>query len=155
MNFDKKHISWTEYYNLIKSLAAQLEPEVKNGNINQILALARGGTIVGDALSRIFNLPLAIMFTSSYTVDNQRGNLIVGDAIAKQYNILNDKILIVDDLVDSGSTLLKLKEDFTKTHGEHVKTAVIWKKTTCKFDPDYYVTTMEPEDWIVQPFEEF
>lgn len=155
MSIEKKYISWEEYYNLIKGLAEQLEPEVKNGNINQILALARGGTIVGDALSRIFNLPLAIMFTSSYGLDNKRSELIVGDAIAKQYNLLNSKLLIVDDLVDSGSTLLKLKNDFEKKEGFNVMTAVIWKKTICKFDPDYYVTTMEANDWIVQPFEEF
>ncbi len=155
MSIEKKYISWEEYYNLIKGLAEQLEPEVKNGNINQILALARGGTIVGDALSRIFNLPLAIMFTSSYGLDNKRSELIVGDAIAKQYNLLNSKLLIVDDLVDSGSTLLKLKHEFEKNQGFNVRTAVIWKKTICKFDPDYYVTTMEANDWIVQPFEEF
>ncbi|NCP98021.1 phosphoribosyltransferase [archaeon] len=155
MSFNKKHISWEEYYNLIKRLACQVAPEVENGNINQILSLARGGNVIGDALSRYFKLPLAIMFTSSYGLDNKISELIIGDSIAKQYNILNDKILMVDDLVDSGSTLKRLKEEFNINHNKNVKTAVIWKKTTCVFDPDYYVTTMTPADWIVQPFEEF
>jgi hypothetical protein len=153
MEFNKKHISWEEYYNLIQGLAQQVKKEVDDGNINQILSLARGGNIIGDALSRIFNLPLAIMFTSSYGLDNQRSELIIGDSIAKQYNILNPKILIVDDLVDSGETLIQIKDKFTNEFGHNIKTAVLWKKTTCKFDPDYYVTTMLPTDWIVQPFE--
>ncbi len=155
MDFEKKYFSWEEYYNLIKSLAAQIEPEVKKGNINQILALARGGSIIGDAISRMFNLPLAIMFTSSYSLDNERSELIVSDEIAKQYNVLNNKILVVDDLVDSGETLLQIKKDLIEKYNYDIKTAVLWKKTSCTFDPDYYVTTMDTHEWIVQPFEEF
>lgn len=154
MSIDKRKVTWSEYYSLIKELAHQIEPDVKSGNINQILALARGGVIVGDALSRMFKLPLAIMFTSSYCIDNKKGELIVGEDIAKQYNIFNDKVLIVDDLVDSGTTLSIIKQDFAKKHGDKVKTAVIWKKTTCQFLPDYYVQNMHPNEWIVQPFED-
>lgn len=153
MSVNKQKVSWEQYYELIRELAKQIEPEVKAGNINQILALARGGNIVGDALSRTFNLPLAIMFTSSYSLDNKRGELIVGEDIAKQFNTFNDKILIVDDLVDSGATLSKIKADFVQKHGDNVKTAVLWKKTSCQFSPDYYVATMQPNDWIIQPFE--
>ncbi len=155
MSQHKQYISWNEYYSLIKNLAEQLKPEIEAGNINQILCLARGGTIIGDALGRIFNLPISIMFTSSYNLDNQRSELIIGDSIAKQYNILRDKVLIVDDLVDSGTTLEKIKDHFYELTGNKAYTAVIWKKTTCSLEPDYYVTTMLPTDWIVQPFEEF
>jgi hypoxanthine phosphoribosyltransferase len=153
MNINKQFVSWEEYYNLIKNLADQIAPEVKSGNINQILSLARGGNVIGDAISRMFNLPLAIMFTSSYNLDNKKSELIIGDAIAKQYNILNDKILILDDLVDSGETLSIIKNEFMVKHKKQVKTGVIWKKTTCKFNPDYYVKMMNEQDWIVQPFE--
>ncbi len=153
MNIVKKHYSWEEYYSLINNLAEQIRPKVESNEINQILALARGGNIIGDALSRIFNLPLAIMFTASYNKDHQQSSLIIGDSIAKQYNILNDKILIVDDLVDSGKTLETIKLHIENTTGNKAYSAAIWKKTTCEIFTDYYVTTMLPNEWIVQPFE--
>ncbi len=149
----KKHYSWDEYYSLIYNLAEQIKPKIENKEINQILALARGGNIIGDALSRIFQLPLAIMFTASYNKDNKQNSLIIGDSIAKQYNLLNDKILIVDDLVDSGKTLETIKLHIENITGNKSYSSVIWKKTTCEFTPDYYVTTMLPHEWIVQPFE--
>lgn len=153
MQKNKIQISWDEYYQLIYNLAKQIKPEVENGNITQILSLARGGNIVGDAISRIFNLPLAIMFTSSYNQDNLQKKLIIGDSIAKQYNKLSNKILIVDDLVDSGKTLLEIKEFFIKTYFMEIQTGVLWKKTTCNFIPNYYVNEFLPNDWIIQPFE--
>ena len=100
----KIYFSWEQYYQLIDELALKILPFVKNGEINQILSLARGGCIIGDALSRKFNIPLAIMFTSSYS-GTQREGLIICEDIAKQYNHLGNKILIVDDLLDSGITL--------------------------------------------------
>jgi hypoxanthine phosphoribosyltransferase len=149
---NKKIISWKKYYSYIDELAFKIHNDIAETKINQILCLARGGVIVGDALSRKLNLPLAIMFTSSYN-DTIRTTLTIGDDIAKQYNTLNKNILLVDDLLDSGDTLLAVKNHITEKHNAIVKTAIIWKKTTCLFQPDYFVTTMKPTDWIVQPFE--
>ena len=151
-NMDKLYFSWDEYYQLIDKLALQLLPLVKEGKSNQIISLARGGSIIGDALSRKFNLPLAVMFTSSYT-GNQRQGLIICEDIAKQYNTLGDKILVVDDLLDSGVTLKAVQEYLQNKYQSQVLTAVLWKKVCSPFDADFQVHIMPADAWIVQPFE--
>lgn len=148
----KIFFSWTEYYELIDNLALQLLPLVKEGKINQIISLARGGCVIGDALSRKFNLPLAVMFTSSYS-GTQREGLIICEDIAKQFNTLGDRILLVDDLLDSGVTLQAVEKYLEQTYKSKVLTAVLWKKDCSPVDADFHVQVMPADAWIVQPFE--
>lgn len=148
----KRYFTWEEYYQLIDNLALQILPLVKEGKINQIISLARGGCIIGDALSRKFNLPLAVMFTSSYS-GTQRDNLIICEDIAKQYNTLGDCILLVDDLLDSGVTLNAIEKYLEKRYNSTVFTAVLWKKESSPFNADFCVEVMPKDTWIVQPFE--
>ena len=145
--------SWEEYYSLINQLAEKVKPQIDE--YDQLLCLARGGLFLGDAFSRIFNLPLAIMFTSSYKNDNQQGELFIDKNIAKQTPVLGKKILLLDDMVDSGKTIIKIHNHLqTSLNLEKLSTAVIWKKEYSIFDPDYYVFDISDE-WIIQPFEEF
>lgn len=148
----KIYFSWEQYYQLIDELALKILPFVKNGEINQILSLARGGCIIGDALSRKFNIPLAIMFTSSYS-GTQREGLIICEDIAKQYNHLGNKILIVDDLLDSGITLNAVNQYIQEKYHAQTKTAVLWKKECSSIDADFIAQLMPSNAWIVQPFE--
>lgn len=149
---DKIYFSWEQYYQLIDDLALKLLPLVKAGKINQIVALARGGSIIGDALSRKFNIPLAVMFTSSYS-GTQRQGLIICEDIAKQYNTLGNRMLVVDDLLDSGVTLSAVQEYLQRTYQSEVLTAVLWKKDCSPVDSDFHVHVMPADAWIVQPFE--
>ena len=66
---DGKHlyVSWDEYHLLIERLA--LKVAASKWQFDQILCLARGGMRPGDVLSRVFDLPLAIMSTSSYRAE--------------------------------------------------------------------------------------
>ena len=58
-----------------------------------------------------------------------------------------DKILVVDDLVDSGQTMSVV----TKLFANKVKTAVLFRKPTTKFEPDFFVA--EVGEWVVFPYE--
>jgi hypoxanthine phosphoribosyltransferase len=71
---------------------------------------------------------------------------------------LGNKILLVDDLVDSGASLEKtitwLNDHYPNTIKE-LKTAVIWYKSCSNFAPDYYVDYLRDNPWLVQPFEKY
>ena len=75
-----------------------------------------GGLRVGDVFSRVFKLPLAILFTSSYVEEHGtvRGDLTVSKQITMTSDTLGDKVLLVDDLVDSGGTLCNAAEALIK-----------------------------------------
>ena len=68
-------VSWDEYHRLIERLGQTVyQSEWK---FDLILCLARGVVRVGDVLSRIFDVPLGILATSSYreAAGTQQGEL--------------------------------------------------------------------------------
>ena len=58
-------------------------------------------------LSRIFEQPLAILSTHSYTAEGgtMRGELVIAEHMTMTKPRLGDRVLLVDDMVDSGHTL--------------------------------------------------
>ena len=104
---DGKHlyVSWDEYHLLIERLA--LKVAASEWEFDQILCLARGGMRPGDVLSRVFDMPLAIMSTSSYRAEagTIQGRLDMAKYITMPKGELAGRVLLVDDLADSGITL--------------------------------------------------
>ena len=104
---DGKHlyVSWDEYHMLIERLA--LKVHASGWEFDQILCLARGGMRPGDVLSRVFDKPLAIMSTSSYRAEagTIQGRLDMAKYITLPKGELAGRVLLVDDLADSGITL--------------------------------------------------
>jgi uncharacterized protein len=149
-------VSWDEYHQSIEILADRIFQS--NYEFDQIICLARGGLRVGDILSRIFNRPLAILAVSSYRGDGdrQRGKLTISSQITMTTERLGDRILLVDDLVDSGVTLQQTTiwlRDLYRI--QELKTAVIWYKACSVYIPDYYVSHLPHNPWIHQPFERY
>lgn len=152
------YVSWDDYHRMIEQLAAQVHQS--NWQFNQILCLAKGGLRVGDILARIYNLPLAILATSSYGgLNNQvRGSITISRDLTMTTANLGSHILLVDDLVDSGVTLKKALIWLDRKYGyyiEDVRTAVLWYKDCSVIKPDYYVDYLPDNPWIHQPFEPY
>ncbi|WP_019141235.1 phosphoribosyltransferase [Noviherbaspirillum massiliense] len=150
-------VSWDEYYRAIEGLAALVHES--GWKFDQVLCLARGGLRPGDIFSRIFDVPLAILSTSSYREEagTQQGELNISKYITTTSGGLSGKVLLLDDLVDSGVTLEKvqhhLKENFPAV--TEVRSAVIWCKACSALRPDYYLQYLPTNPWIHQPFEEY
>jgi uncharacterized protein len=149
------HVSWDEYNTLVERLAQQVHES--GWRFNQIICIARGGLRVGDVLSRIYELPLAILSTHSYTSDGgtTRGELIIAEHMTMTAPRLGDRVLLVDDMVDSGHTLAAVRKELPLRfpHIADVRTAVVWYKAHSVFKPDYYVEYLPDNPWIHQPFE--
>jgi hypoxanthine phosphoribosyltransferase len=150
-------VSWDDYYRAIEGLARMVHDS--GWQFDQVLCLARGGLRPGDIFSRIFDVPLAILSTSSYReeVGTVQGNLDIAKHITMTKGALSGRVLLLDDLVDSGVTLEKvqahLKENFPAVI--EVKSAVIWCKACSSVRPDYYLEYLATNPWIHQPFEEY
>ena len=154
---DGKHlyVSYDDYHNLIEKLALQIHQS--GWQFDTILCLARGGLRPGDILSRIFDKPLAIMSTSSYRAESGtvQGHLDIGRFIATPKGEIAGRVLLVDDLADSGVTLTavvkRLQENYPPI--TELRTAVIWTKGLSSFRADYSVEELPTNPWIHQPFE--
>ena len=151
----KLHVTWDEYNRLVERLA--LIVHTSGFQFNQIICVARGGLRVGDVLSRIYDMPLAILSTHSYSADGGtiRGELVIAEHMTMTKPRLGDRVLLVDDMVDSGHTLEAVHKELPKRfpHLTALKTAVLWWKACSVFEPDYYVEHLPDNPWIAQPFE--
>jgi uncharacterized protein len=155
---DGKHlyVSWDEYHLLIERLA--LKVHNSGWLFDQILCLARGGMRPGDVLSRVFDKPLAIMSTSSYRAEagTIQGRLDLAKYITMPKGKLAGKVLLVDDLADSGITLRAVVERLRGVPSiTELRSAVIWTKAVSSYTPDYYVEMLATSPWIHQPFEDY
>lgn len=148
-------VGWDEYHRLIERLALQV---FESGwKFDQILCLARGGVRVGDVLSRIFEVPLGILATSSYreAAGTQQGSLDIARFITITQGSLSGRVLLVDDMIDTGNTfrgvLHHLQENYPSV--TELRSAVLWWKGHAVLEPDYYIDYLPNNPWIHQPFE--
>jgi hypoxanthine phosphoribosyltransferase len=149
------NVSWEDYNAQVERLA--LNVYESGFRFNQIICIARGGLRVGDVLSRIYDQPLAILSTHSYSAEGGtiRGELVIAEHMTMTKPRLGDRVLLVDDMVDSGHTLEAVHAELPKRfpHITELKTAVLWWKACSVFKPDYYVAYLADSPWIHQPFE--
>ena len=74
---------------------------------NQIICIARGGPARRRRAVADLRQPLAILSTHSYTAEGGtvRGELVIAEHMTMTKPRLGDRVLLVDDMVDSGHTL--------------------------------------------------
>ncbi len=152
------YISWSEYHQKIEQLAIKIYQS--NWDFNQIVCIAKGGLRVGDLLCRLYRKPLAILSASSYTGPENRirGSISFSRHLAMTNERLGSRILLVDDLVDSGISLRESINWLALHHGadiEEIRTGVLWYKDCSVITPDYYVDYLPDDPWIHQPFERY
>ena len=155
---DGKHlyVSWDEYHQLIERLA--LKVHASGWEFDQILCLARGGLRPGDIVSRIFDRPLGIMSTSSYRDDGGtlQGRLDMAKYITMPKGELAGRVLLIDDLADTGVTLRAVVDRLRAMPAiTELRSAVIWVKGVSSCEFGCYVETLPTSPWIHQPFEEY
>ncbi|XTZ19971.1 MAG: phosphoribosyltransferase [cyanobacterium endosymbiont of Rhopalodia fuxianensis] len=151
------YISWTEYHKYIETLIVHIYQS--QWEFDQIVCLAKGGLRIGDILCRIYKKPLAILYISSYLDKNNQtqGKIKISNHLAMIGKSLGHRILLVDDLVDSGMSLQEGTQwlynyDCNQKIIE-IRSAVLWYKSCSIVKPDYYVEYLENNPWIHQPFE--
>jgi uncharacterized protein len=151
------HVTWAQYHHLIERLAVQVHESA--WRFDAIVCLARGGLRVGDVLSRLFELPLGVLFTSSYreAAGTEQSALHIADALSSANPLPGPRWLLVDDMVDSGATFAQVLPVLKARHPHvsEIRSAVLWSKGQSVIKPDYVVEDLPHNPWIHQPFERY
>ena len=160
----KRKISFQEYSEGIEKLAIMVDES--GFKPSHIISIARGGLRVGDILSRLFRVRSSYLGVESYEVaekgkvsDKQKDDVIFSRDISSTTQDYGKNVLVVDDLVDSGKSLIYTKKfllnyDAFKDKNINFKTAVLYQKPVSKITPDYVVHKMLTNDWLVFFYEE-
>jgi len=158
---DKLIITFEEYTKIVEKLAIEIH---KNYKPTVLVGIMRGAAPILDILSRVLKLPIAYIVIQSYSgkgMEDKQGQLMFAREISslaknKDFN----RVLLVDDLSDTGLTLNKSiewlkKYEPIKNYINEVKTACLWKKKSSVFEPDFCPVKLDSDPWIVQPTEHY
>ena len=154
-------VEWEEYKKIVEKLAIEIH---KSYRPTVLIGIMRGAAPIIDILSRILKLPIAYIVIQSYSgkgLEDQQGQLMFAREISSLANNEDfKKVLLIDDLSDTGLTLNKSIEWLrnygpTKDFIKEVKTACLWKKKSSKFEPDFCPIRLDSDPWIVQPTEHY
>ena len=158
---EKLIISFDQYINIVEKLAIDIHKKYKP---TVLVGIMRGAAPIIDILSRILKLPIAYIVIQSYSgkgTEDQQGQLMFAREISSLANEKDfNKVLLIDDLSDTGLTLNKSIEwikgyEPVKDYIKEVKTACLWKKKSSTFEPDFCPVRLESDPWIVQPTEHY
>ena len=141
-------VSWDQFHRDARALAWRL---ASSGPFNAIVAITRGGLVPAAIVAR--ELEVRVIETvsiASYHDYKTQGGLKVLKTIAPDVANLNDgaKILIVDDLVDTGATAKLVREMLPKAHF-----ATVYAKPLGRPLVDTFITEVSQDTWIYFPWD--
>ncbi|NPA57421.1 MAG: phosphoribosyltransferase [Epsilonproteobacteria bacterium] len=110
-----------------------------------ILAVSRGGLTLAHFLAEYFGIRRLYTVTS---IGYEGRSKLEGPAISKLPDLSGSRrVLVVDDIVDSGDTLEKLLELLRDSYPEiEFRSAVLFTKPSAKVEADYSAATTT--EWI-------
>lgn len=154
MNESMYHILWSDIYQSIKQLKELIVGENQIPDV--VITVGRGGLIPGALLAYSLEVKTVINFTlQSYDdTDNKRTDVFKEiQSLDNDYiRTLKDKrVLVVDDLSDTGQTLLFIKEKLSSI--TDLQFATLYTKASTKLIPNYYITEFTDDTWLVFPWE--
>jgi hypoxanthine phosphoribosyltransferase len=110
-----------------------------------IIALARGGLILGVKLSHKLDCPLMIVSCKTYSEAKKSLDTVL---LNTSYTVpLQSPVLICDEMVDSGKTL-KVIVDHFKSLSINIRTATLLYKPHSIIKPDYYIEEVNNKCWV-------
>jgi len=116
-----------------------------------ILGISRGGLIPARVLSDLLeNSNLAIVWLESLQVvdGDKRPQMLVQ---ALSIDVAGKKVLIVDDVADTGRSLITVKQHVLQNGAEETRIATLYFKPWSELKPEYY--EKETGRWIIFPWD--
>lgn len=141
--------TWNQIHDMLIELADKIrsngfEPDV-------IVGISRGGWLPTRVLSDLLDNPhiasVGVEFYVGVAEANDEPKLTQPISVS----VLNKKILIVDDVVDTGKSAELIKAHLYRKGVKEVKVLTLYHKPWSVVRPDYY--SKETSDWIVFPWE--
>jgi len=140
-------ISWKKYHENAQKLAAAIIS--RSIAVDEIVAISRGGLSLGHLLTDLLRTPISTIAIQSYTDIQTQGNLTITAGL--QTSVKGKHILLVDDVSDTGKTLLRAKEYLSLFHPKEITTVTMFFKPQSIYRPDFYAD--ETTKWILFPYE--
>jgi hypoxanthine phosphoribosyltransferase len=141
--------TWTQIYTMLLDLADKTRNSSFKPDI--IVGVSRGGWLPARVLSDLLSNPsLASVGAELYVgVSEPNGKAVITQPVST--SVKGKKVLIVDEVVDTGKTLELVKEYVAEQGAAAVRIATVYWKPWSTVKPDFF--EKETDRWIVFPWE--
>ncbi len=145
-----KQLSWEE----VESIAEKLAQKIKKSGFqpNYIVGITTGGLFPLAMLAKELEIKKILTFSAKTSGAGKNKKLHI--IYTPNIDLRDRKVLLVDEIVETGSTLRKITEMIKKKYVvSELRTATLGvNKDKCLFYPDYYVF-FEQGEWVKFPWE--
>jgi hypoxanthine phosphoribosyltransferase len=142
-------LSWNDIENQCTALAKEIKE--KSIQFDIIIGISRGGLVPARLLSDLLGNDevdmMRVKFYKSVAKTDEKPAII----FSSQIDISGKDILLVDDIADTGESLIATVEHLKEKNVKNILTATLLKKPQSKFTPDFF--SMETPDWVIFPWE--
>ncbi len=145
-----KKLSWEE----VEKITDELAGKIKDSGFEPdfVVGIANGGLIPLYFLVKKLDYKKVFTITVSSYEKDKKGDVKI--LYLPQIDLSNKKVLLVDEIVETGDTFKTISEVLKKDYKvAEIKTVVLGiNKEKCKIIPDFHVFEVQGE-WVVFPWE--
>lgn len=145
--------TWEGIFSKSVTLAEKLMNDRSRKGFDCIVGISRGGLVLTRIMSDLLEIQDVMITKSEYYTDlgERRKKPAITQKI--QGNIFHKKVLLLDDVADTGQSLVEIERYLESKKPKELTVATLYIKPWSKAIPDYYVS--ETDAWIIFPWERF
>lgn len=147
----KEILTWDLFGEASRDLAQEIADSQFIPDV--IIAVARGGLLPAGALSYALGVKLSDAINVEFYTDVHQTlpDPVLLEPLLDTESIRDKRLLVVDDVADSGRTLALVLE-LLENLGASCRSAVLYAKSSSAVDPDF--VWRRTDEWIVFPWSE-
>lgn len=161
MQENLKELTGLTYYEAVEKLtelAAERFGDLRAPEEStEVLAIARGGLIPAAYLVYQLGCPLNVLYLRSYPKPNVQKEVEAYGVLPFRTRPLPKRIIVVDDIQDTGRSFQFVQEFFDKNFGEFdtelVYCVVVYREREEMSPPDIYGSKTSSMDWVHFPYD--
>jgi len=143
-------LSWEEAYRLAGETAKKIK--LDKYVPDAIVGITRGGWVPSMMLSDLLGVRDLLSVRVEHWGVTGRKDQKAKLKYPLQADLSGKKVLLVDDLTDTGDSVVLALEEIKKHNPSEVRTATLIHKKQSKYRPDYYALETDKWRWIVLPW---
>lgn len=140
--------NFNDFFQQILKVAQEIK-QSDHQKFDYVIAINRGGAVLGRFLSDLLEVPMGAFAMASYVGVNLSKELKITQEL--NLDLKNKQILLVDEICDTGNTFVKAIKYLAKFEPSKVVTASLVIKSHSVYQPDFWVEQIDK--WVVFPYE--
>ena len=141
--------TWNQIYDILLSQTQKIQSQCYRPDM--IVGIARGGIVPARILTDLLETPKLGFIQIEFYIDI---NQTLQEPILKQTittQVSGKKVLLVDDIADTGESLKLAKNHLQQQGATEIKTATLYQKPQSTTTPDFY--ERQTSCWVVFPWD--